>query len=136
MELQELYGELMATDDNQPLILPWEKMPSYYLFASESRAIIVTPVGLPLFAIAKDDEKVRDIVDKIKSKIEETRDAGRTALDEYLKCLMDRLPKEIHIPSSPTVETLGFETTDYHIIDTIHKEFKKFNEVSEINHSS
>jgi hypothetical protein len=200
----------------KPTRLTWKRMPGYYFFASEKRAIIVIPIGIsqlddfvafsqedlrnvPLFAkklissqdpvseyllrnvsnetqqSLRSDPLPETIPQALARDIEKIISGGSSIYDEkrfaavalqpetkylleqnnklallgqslallnrllvqdaYPESILNRYKNESTAGRTPAkefgrvgVQTLGFETTDRHIIETLHREFEKYAE--------
>jgi hypothetical protein len=110
IEFNKHCEDILATFNN-PKRLRWEKLPYYFFFVTEERAIIVTPVKLP-----------RIKREKILDKIEDDKKDNIDHINYVLSTLR-------HNPSQKTdgkVDTLGFETSDQRIIETLWILFDKY----------
>jgi hypothetical protein len=109
------------------------KMPHYYFFVSDARAIIVSPIGLPSI----NDSLTNDNFDNIYKNFDELTDLqiddrlskkNKTEkIKEYRISQIDKMLEMTIINSNKgnaKIQTLGFETTDHEIIDLLQYQFK------------
>ena len=94
----------------------WENLPTYYFFVTNNRAIIVTPVGLPLLNM-ENAQDAKSISDKIRLN-EDNEAIG------LLKTAFDNLEKT-KTKETISINTMGFETTDQDVINLLNIEFEK-----------
>lgn len=133
-------------DKSSPKRLPWSKMASYYFFVSDDRAIIVTPIGLPKMNSKINVKQLIGLIEHLTEKIKTDAQIKQQDLDinkcngdeikrlylyEYEEIIkeinsqLELLGKSPEIESDATVETLGFETTDKHIIEKLQYQFEQ-----------
>ncbi|MDR1005320.1 MAG: hypothetical protein LBL74_00450 [Bacteroidales bacterium] len=105
---KECYNLLNKANDNfRPLC--WNQLPGYFFIITDQKAIIVTPVGLP------------EIKPEIVDKISDTMNIQTTVI-QTLDTVDMRGNRNT---GKRTVETLGFETSDPHVIDELNEIFDK-----------
>jgi hypothetical protein len=148
LEFQRDCDELLTNfkekeDFNSDIILmPWDDLPPYYFFVSAHKAIVVTPVGLPPIDSTISDDLCRKIAQyKIPLQINNNKNKN-----EYLD-LVQLIEDEMRIESYTVlkartktnhakVNTLGFETNDRTIIDSLQKLFDALKTESEKNYTN
>ena len=113
-------GLLAQINMNDKKRLSHSKIPHYFFFVSNKRAIIITPVGLPI----PNNETLNDIKSIGYSSIIDNKDDN-----EYID---KSLSKSIPVKSEETkVHTLGFATADQNIIDMLWELYDKISESKE-----
>ncbi|MFZ4724290.1 MAG: hypothetical protein ACOYMD_02485 [Paludibacter sp.] len=115
---------------SKPLRISSKDIPPYYFFVSDHRAIIVTPVGLPIIDDSIDNKLCIDLVEKINkySIMNEEDDNTIKIKDELISVISNNINPNMESLTNINeigahVETLGFETTDQLIIQKLHNIF-------------
>jgi hypothetical protein len=101
--------EIIGTFD-RPKRLKWKKMPYYFFFVTEERAIIVTPVGL------------RKIHEEIVAQIEDGKENDVDHINYILSTLQHTSSRRVDCE----VNTLGFETSDQRVVQTLWALFDEY----------
>jgi hypothetical protein len=119
-EMRNAHGKLNACVV-APVRVPYSSMHYFYFFVSEHKAIIVTPVGLPRNNKYIKRKACEHIIDNLNSIPADKKVIPYETL-ELIKREISSLKLKGKEPRS-TVETLGFETSDHHIIERLQREF-------------
>lgn len=112
--------------------LSWGEIPPYYFFVSDHRAIVVTPVGLPnedefgstkilenrIKQYRKKMECLSEIPNELKELVNKIINNKITYERQHSQEYKDKLKD-----SGAHVQTLGFETTDWSVIDKLQNIF-------------
>lgn len=119
-----------------PIQLSVKNIPPYYFFVSDHRAIIVTPVGLPVIDESITMEMTLEVIKLIReykiltiSRARDEREEGLFKKTEILKQIENLIiPKSCDSKTKNDigahVETLGFETSDRVIIQKLQDIFE------------
>jgi hypothetical protein len=98
----------------KPKRLKWEKLPYYFFFVTNERAVIVTPVGLPKIN--------KSILNQITGRLNDSKENLLNHINYILSTLHYNRSKR----REAKVDTLGFETSDQRIIETLWGLFDEY----------
>lgn len=113
----------------KPHYLEWSKMPYYYFFVSAHRAIIVTPFGLPIIDHDVLDSTCEAILENSTGQNGIARDDAIIKIDSMITKESDFIINSRKLTNKAHVATLGFETTDRSIIDSLQKQFRTLRDI-------